>query len=84
MRFFRRSLNRSLKGELLWGHSKETLRNSLFSRNSLLVWILRTHMRRTKSYTELLKAPPMNMKVFRLRTENEIAEFFRVISRQQT
>jgi adenylate kinase family enzyme len=42
-RFIVRSLTRSLTGKMLWGNSKETLRNNIFSKNSLLVWILKSH-----------------------------------------
>ena len=51
-RFLLRSLTRSIKGELLWGHSRETLKNSIFSRNSLLMWILTTHRKKAESYVD--------------------------------
>jgi adenylate kinase family enzyme len=75
-RFFLRSFARSLKGELLWGHSKETLRNYIFSRKSLLMWILTTHKRRTEAYTKLIEDPPNGVQVYRIRREKDFREFF--------
>lgn len=74
-RFFFRSFTRCFKGELLWGHSRETLRNNIFSRNSLLVWILTTHKRRTEAYVKLTKEPGMIGVGFRLRTEQQVRDF---------
>jgi adenylate kinase family enzyme len=79
-RFFLRSFRRSMSGELLWGHSKETLRNNIFSKNSLLMWILSTHKKRTASYLKLLENPPTGVAVFRLRSEKQVTEFFRQLS----
>lgn len=76
-RFLRRSLSRSARGELLWGHSRETLRNSIFSRNSLLMWILTTRRQKTEAYGRLLRNPPEGAAVFRLRRARQIEEFFR-------
>lgn len=75
-RLFFRSLSRSFHRELLWGHSRETLRNNLFSRNSLLVWILTTHKRRTAAYLKMMENPPKGVTVLRLREAHEVEEFF--------
>lgn len=77
-RFFFRSGTRSFKGELLWGHCRETLKNSIFSRNSLLIWILTTHTRRTKDYKKLVENPPKGATVYRLRKQGQIEDFFSV------
>ncbi len=80
-RFFLRSFLRSIRGDLLWGHSKKTLRNNIFSKNSLLMWILSTHKKRTASYLKLLENPPAGVAVFRLRSEKQVSEFFRQLPR---
>lgn len=74
-RFLWRSVTRSLRGELLWGHSRESLRNSIFSRKSLLVWIVSTHKRRTRASESLLKDPPAGLVVHRLVTQRQIEDF---------
>jgi adenylate kinase family enzyme len=76
-RFFVRSFLRSIRGDLLWGHSRETLRNNIFSKNSLLMWILSTHKKRTVSYLKLLENPPAGVAVYRLSSEKQVNEFFR-------
>lgn len=78
-RLFIRSFARSWKGERLWGHSRETLANSLFSRNSLLVWILKTHARREKECARLLEKLPPSVRVFRLKTSDQIRDFLKEI-----
>jgi adenylate kinase family enzyme len=75
-RFFFRALSRSFKGEMLWGHSKETLRSNIFSRNSLLVWILTTYKRRSERYLELMNSPPEGTTFYHFRNENQIATFW--------
>ena len=57
-RFFLRSLTRSFKKEFLWSGNQETLRNSIFKKDSLLVWILKTHKRRRLQYLDYLKSSP--------------------------
>ena len=79
-RFFVRSITRSFRAELLWGHSRETFKNNIFSRNSLLVWILSTHKRRTEMYLNLIESPPTGTLVCRLRNKQQIAEFFKRIA----
>lgn len=75
-RFFLRSFSRSVKRELLWGHSRENLRNSIFSRKSLLLWILSTHKKKCEEYARLIKNPPAGIQMFRLRSHKQIEKFF--------
>lgn len=74
-RFLVRSFSRSFRGEMLWGHSRESLRNSIFSRKSLLVWIVSTHKRRTRASEALLENPPAGLAVHRLAEEAQIEAF---------
>lgn len=81
VRFFLRSFRRSIRRELLWNGCQESLRNSIFQKNSLLVWILKTHRRRANQYALLLQNPPHpKMKVYRLRTSREIQDFVETIT----
>jgi adenylate kinase family enzyme len=54
-RVTRRTLRRIRSGEELWGGSRETWRNALLSRNSLLVWALTTHRSRRQRYEARLR-----------------------------
>jgi hypothetical protein len=58
---FRRGLVRTLRrwwtGELLWHGNKESFRRTFLSRESILLWILTTHARKTRQFRELQKDP---------------------------
>lgn len=75
-RFFTRTLRRSLKQEVLWGGCRETLRNSIFQRNSLLIWILKTHHKKSADYLNLVSNPPPKTVVHRLQSHQDIEAFF--------
>jgi adenylate kinase family enzyme len=74
-RFIVRSLNRSLTGKKLWGHSQETLRNNIFSRNSLLVWILKSHRRNATEFSKLATNPMQGLTVHHLRSKTDVTKF---------
>lgn len=80
LRLFIRSFRRSIKGELLWGRCRETLRNSIFSRNSLLMWVLSTYRRKAEEFKALVDRPPKGVTVLRLRTDNQIRGFLESLS----
>ena len=72
-RFFIRTYRRSFKNEILWSGNRESLRNSIFQKNSLLMWILKTHKRRRLQYLEYLKNPPYpQLRFFHLKSEAEV------------
>lgn len=53
----RRTIQRSLKREVLWNGNREDLWKSFFSRDSILLWMLQTYHRRRKNYAELFQQP---------------------------
>jgi len=68
----RRTIRRSLRREELWNGNRESLRMSFFSRESILLWAIRTHPRRKRQYPELLSKPEhAYLKVIRLRSPAE-------------
>jgi adenylate kinase family enzyme len=72
---FARMLRRTIKrrGTMLWGTQKETIRNTFFARDSLLLFMLRTERRRGRLYREWLARPEYaHLQVIRLRTQDEI------------
>lgn len=61
---------------MLWGHSKETLQGNIFSKNSLFIWILKTHRKNFTDFSKLCENPPPNLKIFRLQTKADVEKFF--------
>lgn len=56
-RLLRRTWRRSLMQEELWNGNRETFRQSFFSRDSILLWLLRTYRKRRKHYPVLFQQP---------------------------
>ena len=56
-RLFVRSLRRSFGHEELWNGNRETFRTQFLSRDSLFLWVFRTHWRYRATYATLLGAP---------------------------
>ena len=75
MRFFKRSIQRAWTKELLWGGCYETLTNSIFMKNSLLIWILKNHGPSRSKYSSLLQSPPQGVSVIRLKSSQDINNF---------
>lgn len=56
-RAVRRTLSRIVRREELWGGNREDWRRAFFSRDSIPVWVVRTHRRRRREFPELLARP---------------------------
>ena len=67
-RLIRRTVRRIVRREELWNGNRETLRTVLFSRDSLVLWALRAHVRRRRDYPESLA----RYEVVRLRSPREV------------
>ena len=75
-RLIRRTARRIVRREELWNGNRETLRNVLFSRDSLLLFALRQHFRRRRIYpTELAQ-----YNVVRLRTPREVEAWLTTVA----
>lgn len=59
-RFLCRSISRHFSKDLLWGKCKESLRSSIFSKNSLLVWILTQYKKLNSQYETGMQDPQYN------------------------
>ena len=70
-RLVRRTARRIRRREELWNGNKETLANVLWSRDSLLVFAVRSHFRRRRIYPAALA----KWHVVRLRTPAEVERF---------
>ena len=73
-RVFRRTLQRvRSSNRLLWGMQRETVGNALLSRDSLVLWNLRVHRRRHRTYTGLMQeAKARGTQVARLRSQRAL------------
>jgi len=68
-RLLYRTFTRILSREELWNGNRERLKEALFSRDSILLWALRTHRKNRRSYTELTSQPEYtHLRVVRLRS----------------
>ena len=78
-RVFRRTLQRVWgNDQLLWDMQRETAGNALLSRDSLVLWNLKVHRRRTRQFTELVQeAEARGSQVARLRSQRAVDEWMR-------
>jgi adenylate kinase family enzyme len=82
VRVFTRTIRRSFTGEVLWGIQRESLRNAFLSRDSLLLFMIRTERRRARLYREWLARPEhAHLKLVRLRSQREIDDWLSRIYR---
>jgi adenylate kinase family enzyme len=75
-RLVRRTLRRVASREELWGTgNRETWRNAFFSRQSILLWALKTHRRNREKYAMECEFLAKEKRVVRLRTAREVERF---------
>ena len=68
----RRTWRRAVTREALWSGNRESLRQTLFSRESILLWALQTYRRRRREYPVLFDRPEYaHLMVVRLRSPRE-------------
>ena len=56
-RLWKRTVRRAFQQEELWNGNRETIRQSFFSQDSILLWMLQTYFKRRKQYPQLLQQP---------------------------
>ncbi len=76
-RLVRRTVLRVVRREELWNGNRESLRNVLFSRDSLILFALRNDRSRRHRYPRELA----RYRVARLRTQREVDAFVRSVTR---
>ncbi|SKA02700.1 hypothetical protein SAMN02745126_03205 [Enhydrobacter aerosaccus] len=75
-RLVRRTLKRALTKEELWGTgNRESLANAFFSRQSILLWALRTHHKYRERFGAECAALGQEKRVVRLRSAAEVERF---------
>ena len=76
-RLARRTLRRAVRREEFLNGNRETLRSALLSRDSLILYAVRSHRRRRRLYPEQLT----RFTVVRLRSTAEVDDFLRNVER---
>ena len=78
-RLLRRTVRRVATQEELWGTgNRESLRNAFFSRNSILLWALKTHHRNRERFAIECEVLAREKQVVRLRSVREVERFVSV------
>jgi len=76
-----RTLRRAFTREELWHGNRESLRMSLLSRESILLWAIKTHRRRKHEYPELLARPEYErLQVARLCSPRETRQWLKTVT----
>lgn len=76
-----RTFRRTLRREILWHGNRERLGTAFFSRESILLWAIKTHWRRQREYPTLLARPEYRrLRVVRLRSPREAAAWLAGVS----
>ena len=83
-RLLRRTVLRVVRREKLWQGNRESFRHSFMSRDSILLWFLRTFRRRRRQY-EAAMADPANahLAFVRLRSPREAERWLASIARRE-
>ena len=75
-RLLRRTVKRALTKEKLWGtDNAETFRTSFLSRDSILLWALKTHRRNQRRFAEETGHYGDGRKIVRLQSPREVERF---------
>lgn len=76
-----RTIRRAVLREPLWHGNRESLRTSFLSRDSILLWAVKTHRRRRSQCRALLANPASShLKVIQLRSPREAERWLRRIA----
>uniref|UniRef100_UPI003F703225 hypothetical protein n=1 Tax=Reyranella sp. TaxID=1929291 RepID=UPI003F703225 len=72
----RRTVKRAVTREELWGTgNRESLSTAFLSRNSILLYALRTHRRNQERFAQECKALAAEKRVVRLRSRRDVERF---------
>jgi len=75
-RLVRRTVQRAASREELWGTgNRESFRNAFLSRQSILLWALKTHRRNREKYTVEFGSLAKDKRVVRLQSKRQVERF---------
>lgn len=81
----RRAIKRSITGEELWEGTgnRESFKKSFLSKDSIILWTIKTHKPVRKKYEEYMKSEKYaHIKFVRLRNHKEAQRFLQMINKQ--
>ena len=78
-RVLRRSVERAVTKQTLWNGNVETLSRSLFSKDGLPLWVLKTHRRRRDRYRAVIGNSALAARWVRLRSPRELQLWFKAV-----
>lgn len=80
-----RTADRAIGHVELWSGNHESLRRSLFSRDSILLWALQTYQRRRREYPQLMVRPEnAHIAFIRLRSPKQSARWLATVESLRT
>ena len=72
VQLLRRTIRRAITKEPMWDGCVESWRKGFFSRDSILVWCLKTYWRRRRTYPHLMQSPEYgHLRFVRLRSPRQ-------------
>ena len=75
-RLLRRTIGRATRREELWGTgNRETFRNAFLSRQSILLWALKTHRRNRRRFGSECESLASEKRVVRLKNPRDVERF---------
>ncbi|MCG3211273.1 MAG: hypothetical protein FOGNACKC_04916 [Anaerolineae bacterium] len=82
-RALKRTVRRAATREELFAGNRETFRQSFFSRDSILLWVLQTYHRRRREYPQLFKEPQFShLHVIEFQSPRQTALFVAQVAKQ--
>jgi adenylate kinase family enzyme len=79
---FARTLRRTIRQEELWSGNRERFFNAFFSRDSILLWALKTYRAKRRDYPRRLAAPEnAHLSIVRLRSPREMRRWLETLLR---
>ena len=80
-RIIRRSLIRGFKKETLWAGNTESIWKHLFTRDSMILWTIKTFRKNRQRYTTQFsqELEALGIRCVRLRSRKEVEEFIEVL-----
>lgn len=82
VRTARRTAGRLVRRTELWNGNRETVRNAILARNNLVSWAIRSHRRKRRTLPTIEQRQP-NLRLVRLRSPREVAQFLESASPSQ-
>ena len=83
VRLLRRTLGRIIRREVLFNGNTESIRNTFFNRDSIILYLFKSYPRLRAAYPALLSQPEYrHLSVFRLQTPDQTEEWISIVSRQ--